>query len=69
MVRSYAARSESALRLVSAAMAVQPFATQGLCLLLGWAATPTALEARLPASQADDLLLLVLQAGLGLGLG
>jgi Na+/proline symporter len=62
VVRSYAARSEGALRLVSAAMAVQPFITQGLCLLLGWAATPTALAARLPASQADDLLLLVLQA-------
>ena len=28
VVRSYVARSESALRLVSAAMAVQPFATQ-----------------------------------------
>ena len=39
-----------------------PFVTQGLCLLLGLAATPTALAAGLPASQADDLLLLVLQA-------
>ena len=62
MVRSYAARSEGALRLVTAAMAMTPFATQGLCLLLGWAATPTALAAGLPVSQADDLLLLVLQA-------
>ena len=62
VVRSYAARSEGALRFVTAAMALQPFATQGLCLLLGWAATPTALAAGLPASQADDLLLLVLQA-------
>ena len=31
-------------------------------MLLGLAATPTALAAGLPASQADDLLLLVLQA-------
>ena len=62
MVRSYAARSEGALRFVTAAMAMTPFVTQGLCLLLGWAATPTALAAGLPASQADDLLLLVLQA-------
>ena len=61
MVRSYAARSEGALRLVTAAMAMTPFVTQGV-LLLGWAATPTALAAGLPASQADDLLLLVLQA-------
>ena len=62
MVRSYAARSEGALRFVTAAMAMTPFVTQGLCLLLGLAATPTALAAGLPASQADDLLLLVLQA-------
>ena len=60
--RSFAARDERALRLVTSAMALSPFCTQALCLALGWAATPHAIEHGLPRSEGDDMLLLVLQA-------
>ena len=44
MTRTFAAASERGLRFAGSVMALHPFVTQGLCLLLGWAATATLLD-------------------------
>lgn len=57
--RTFAASSAKGLRTAVAAMAFHPFLTQGLCLMLGWAATPSLLPS-LPVADSDELIFAVM---------
>ncbi|KAL1526002.1 hypothetical protein AB1Y20_020826 [Prymnesium parvum] len=57
--RAFAASSGEGLRLATSVMSLHPFVSQGLCLLIGWAATPSLLGT-LPPADSDAALLQVM---------
>lgn len=66
--RTFAATSGRGLRGAGTAMALHPFLTQGLCLLVGWVATP-ALLGELDGARSDDLLFAVIARLMAAGAG